>query len=122
MYIFIEIKPSLPSKKLHPKLAVKASLKKKAAKLAIRSADAKMNKVHQDDDYIYPALGKFIFQDNGTIYYLFFTFQKHQMMRTFLSRRMMRGIRKVKCQETRPSSRDQLGTLLRILPLRKDLK
>ena len=56
---FLEIKPSLPSKKLHPKLAVKASLKKKAAKLAIRSADAKMNKVHQDDDYIYPALGKY---------------------------------------------------------------
>ena len=53
----IEIKPSPPAKKLHPKLAVKASLKKKAARLAIRTADAKMNKVHQDDDYIYPALG-----------------------------------------------------------------
>lgn len=48
-----------PVKKLHPKLAVKASLKKKAAKLAIRASDAKMNKVHQDEDYIYPALGMF---------------------------------------------------------------
>ena len=73
MYIFIEIKPSLPSKKLHPKLAVKASLKKKAAKLAIRSADAKMNKVHQDDDYIYPALGEFISQDNAMVPFSIFS-------------------------------------------------
>ena len=58
--LLIEIKPSSPAKKLHPKLAVKASLKKKAAKMAIRTADAKMNKVHQDDDYIYPALGLYL--------------------------------------------------------------
>lgn len=44
------------TKKLPPKLAHKVSLKKKAASLA-RRADMKMNKVHQDDDYIYPALG-----------------------------------------------------------------
>ena len=47
--------------KLPPKLAVKASLKlKKAASSRIkRTADMKMNKVHQDDDYIYPALGQY---------------------------------------------------------------
>ena len=45
-------------KKLPPKLAVKASLKKKAVQMARRAQDMKMNKVHQDDDYIYPALGK----------------------------------------------------------------
>ena len=49
---------SSPTKKLPPKLAVKASLKKKAASLARKASDMKMNKVHQDDDYIYPALGK----------------------------------------------------------------
>ena len=44
--------------KLPPKLAVKASLKlKKSASRMKRTADMKMNKVHQDDDYIYPALG-----------------------------------------------------------------
>ena len=46
--------------KLPPKLAVKASLKlKKAAvsRLQRTAADVKMNKVHQDEDYIYPALG-----------------------------------------------------------------
>merc|ERR1719507_639963 len=44
--------------KLPPKLAVKASLKlkKSAASRMKRTADMKMNKVHQDDDYIYPAL------------------------------------------------------------------
>ena len=45
--------------KLPPKLAVKASLKlKKAVSSRLkRTADMKMNKVHQDEDYIYPALG-----------------------------------------------------------------
>ena len=43
--------------KLPPKLAVKASLKKKAVQMARQASDMKMNKVHQDDDYIYPALG-----------------------------------------------------------------
>ena len=42
---------------LPPKLAVKASLKKKAA-LFQRLADEKINKVHQDEDYIYPTLGE----------------------------------------------------------------
>lgn len=41
--------------KLPPKLAVKASLKKKAAEFN-RLADEKINKVHQDDDFIYPTL------------------------------------------------------------------
>jgi len=41
--------------KLPPKLAVKASLKKKAAEFN-RIADEKINKVHQDDDFIYPTL------------------------------------------------------------------
>ena len=39
--------------------------------MAVRSADAKMNKVHQDDDYIYPALGKYLlctFFSNSHIY------------------------------------------------------
>ena len=48
------------TEKLPPKLAVKASLKlKKAAvsRMKRSAADLKMNKVHQDDDYIYPALG-----------------------------------------------------------------
>ena len=45
--------------KLPPKLAVKASLKKKAVQMARQASDMKMNKVHQDDDYIYPALGEF---------------------------------------------------------------
>ena len=48
--------------KLPPKLAVKASLKlKKAAvsRLQRTAADVKMNKVHQDEDYIYPALGQY---------------------------------------------------------------
>jgi len=52
----ISLKDQMSStKKLPPKLAHKVSLKKKAASLA-RRADMKMNKVHQDDDYIYPAL------------------------------------------------------------------
>ena len=42
--------------KLPPKLAVKASLKKKAAEFN-RIADEQINKVHQDDDFIYPTLG-----------------------------------------------------------------
>ena len=45
--------------KLPPKLAVKASLKKKAAEFN-RIADEKINKVHQDDDFIYPTLGKIL--------------------------------------------------------------
>ena len=44
------------TEKLPPKLAVKASLKKKAAEIN-RMADEKINKVHQDDDFIYPTLG-----------------------------------------------------------------
>ena len=59
-YVFSKFKIDLDqmssTKKLPPKLAHKVSLKKKAASLA-RRADMKMNKVHQDDDYIYPALG-----------------------------------------------------------------
>ena len=45
--------------KLPPKLAVKASLKLKTASSSRmkKIAEMKMNKVHQDDDYIYPALG-----------------------------------------------------------------
>ena len=44
--------------KLPPKLAVKASLKFKTASSSRmkKIAEMKMNKVHQDDDYIYPAL------------------------------------------------------------------
>ena len=46
------------TEKLPPKLAVKASLKKAAVNRMKRTAaDMKMNKVHQDEDYIYPALG-----------------------------------------------------------------
>merc|ERR1712106_1295090 len=43
------------TEKLPPKLAVKASLKKKAAEFN-RLADEKISKVHQDDDFIYPTL------------------------------------------------------------------
>ena len=58
-YLIVDFLSASPSKKLPPKLAHKASLKKKAAVLARKAAsDEKMNKVHQDDDYIYPALGK----------------------------------------------------------------
>ena len=46
------------TEKLPPKLAVKASLKKKAAEFN-RLADEKISKVHQDDDFIYPTLGKY---------------------------------------------------------------
>ena len=42
--------------KLPPKLAVKASLKKKAAE-SNRITDEKINKVYQDEDFIYPTLG-----------------------------------------------------------------
>ena len=46
------------TEKLPPKLAVKASLKKAAVNRMKRTAaDMKMNKVHQDEEYIYPALG-----------------------------------------------------------------
>ena len=61
---------SSPIKKLPPKLAVKASMKKKAASLARKAADMKMNKVHQDDDYIYPALGKIMYGINNNIFKL----------------------------------------------------
>eukprot|EP00092_Neocalanus_flemingeri_P024582 GFUD01026661.1.p1 GENE.GFUD01026661.1~~GFUD01026661.1.p1 ORF type:complete len:262 (+),score=70.94 GFUD01026661.1:75-788(+) len=43
------------TEKLPAKLAVKASLKKKAAENN-RIADEKINKVHQDEDFIYPTL------------------------------------------------------------------
>lgn len=46
---------STTSEKLHPKLAMKASLKKQSLAIA-RAADEKINRVHQDEDYIYPTL------------------------------------------------------------------
>jgi len=46
---------SMSKAKLHPKMAVKASLKKKTSLPPLRSEE-KMSRVHQDDDFIYPSL------------------------------------------------------------------
>jgi len=50
---------SMSKAKLHPKMAVKASLKKKISAAVPKrriTAEEKINRVHQDDDYIYPTL------------------------------------------------------------------
>ena len=45
------------TEKLPPKLAVKASLKKKSHSAMFPTREEKINKVHQDEDFIYPTLG-----------------------------------------------------------------
>ena len=45
------------TEKLPPKLAVKASLKKRSHAAMFPSREEKINKVHQDEDFIYPTLG-----------------------------------------------------------------
>merc|ERR1719220_421405 len=44
------------TEKLPPKLAVKASLKKKSHSAMFPTREEKINKVHQDEDFIYPTL------------------------------------------------------------------